>query len=385
MQFRRIQSELFTWILIWGLLFANTSCMPNTTGSIQTAPANYYLYVPNFSSGGGISGFSINTSTGLLGSISGSPFPTSSTNPQIAITDPTNSFLYVSSASAGYIMGYNINSQSGYLSQNGSTNTNISSPFGMAMASLGQLGTFLYSGASNGSTSIGEFACMNVSGTLANLGASNAANGYSQSMVITPNNRFLYTSSSTTANALQTFSISSSNGQISSQATTGTSSFALTWLSLTPNGQFLYGMTGTGQTVVSYLVNPSTGGLSGPTSTSISGAGLTTPSYATMDPLGRFIYIGDHAGAKLDVFSINSSNGALTLVPGSPFLTSGGSVYGIAAEPTGNYIYTMDYGNGTITEFKVNASTGALSTIGMISTVAGTYPSQGVVVQAPAR
>jgi len=65
-------------------------------------------------------------------------------------------------------------------------------------------------------------------------------------------------------------------------------------------------------------------------------------------------------------FSV-ASNGSLSPVPGSPFLTGGGNI-AIAVDPKGKYLYTSGFvsntnTNGVINAFKINQTTGALTAL----------------------
>ena len=67
-----------------------------------------FVYVSNSSA---IAGYTINTATGALTAVSGSPFPAPSF-PQSVAVDPTGKFVYVPTLSTN-IFGYTINSATG--------------------------------------------------------------------------------------------------------------------------------------------------------------------------------------------------------------------------------------------------------------------------------
>jgi 6-phosphogluconolactonase (cycloisomerase 2 family) len=74
---------------------------------------NRYLYV---STSAGISAYTINSSTGQLAAISGSPFGSDVSNPWAITVTPNNSFLYeLQSTNSGVMYGYSIDSSSGAL------------------------------------------------------------------------------------------------------------------------------------------------------------------------------------------------------------------------------------------------------------------------------
>jgi Lactonase, 7-bladed beta-propeller len=84
----------------------------------------------------------------------------------------------------------------------------------------------------------------------------------------------------------------------------------------------------------------------------------------------NFIYMNnggspDHSVSGYAV----AANGALSEIPGSPFLTGGnGSGLGLtkdnlAIAPVGNFLYVPNGNSGTITVFSINPQTGALSQV----------------------
>src|ERR1017187_6600298 len=78
-------------------------------------------------------------------------------------------------------------------------------------------------------------------------------------------------------------------------------------------------------------------------------------------PIYLFSLEDNGAGAPpLHVFSVNSSSGALSEVPGSPFAV-GLSPCCIAVDPTGRFVYVANSNSNDINAFSVNASTGTLT------------------------
>jgi DNA-binding beta-propeller fold protein YncE len=62
-------------------------------------PSGTLLYVAN-SGDGTLSGFQINTTTGYLTAVAGSPFVTGGGEPLAVVIDPSDQFLYVTNGSA---------------------------------------------------------------------------------------------------------------------------------------------------------------------------------------------------------------------------------------------------------------------------------------------
>ena len=81
----------------------------------------------------------------------------------------------------------------------------------------------------------------------------------------------------------------------------------------------------------------------------------------------NFVYTNDNFSPNtVSVFKVSPSNGALTLIPGSPFLTGGnGGGNDVNAENittatqgTASFLYAANNGSGTISAFAINPKTG---------------------------
>ena len=80
-------------------------------------PTGKFVYVANYVSSN-ISGYAINSTTGALTDISGSPFSAGS-EPKSVTVDPTGKFVYVVNFNDGDILGYTINPTTGALTSIG--------------------------------------------------------------------------------------------------------------------------------------------------------------------------------------------------------------------------------------------------------------------------
>ena len=96
------------------------------------------------------------------------------------------------------------------------------------------------------------------------------------------------------------------------------------------------------------------------------GSGLFAASNtATVAIRKKFLYVANTGSNNISGFSINTTTGALTPVPDSPFATGGiGSILGIslAVTPNGKFVYAGNAGSGNISAFSVG-SNGALTSI----------------------
>ncbi|PYT25044.1 MAG: hypothetical protein DMG57_26530 [Acidobacteria bacterium] len=94
---------------------------------------------------------------------------------------------------------------------------------------------------------------------------------------------------------------------------------------------------------------------------------------ATMTMRKRFLYVSNTGTNNISGFSIDTTTGALTLVPGSPFATRGlGSLFGIslAVTPNGKFLYAGNAVSSDISAFSVG-SNGALTPVAGSPFVAG--------------
>jgi 6-phosphogluconolactonase (cycloisomerase 2 family) len=179
---------------------------------------NQFLYV---STSGGLSGYTINQSTGQLTAIAGSPFGTDVIKPWAIVITPTNSYLYELQATDDKsIFAYSINQASGVLT------AVTGSPFGA-----------------------GTCGSMVAAGTIGIPGPDN--------MTIASAGKFMYDNCGI-------YSINESTGAIAQVSNLGPGD----WPVISPTGNFLWAITGDQQAcfhcdegVTTYQVDPNTGAL----------------------------------------------------------------------------------------------------------------------------
>ena len=126
---------------------------------------------------------------------------------------------------------------------------------------------------------------------------------------------------------------------------------------------------------------------------SVSGGGFLTPialggsAYtAAGGPLGvavnqKNVYVALNNGNAIGVWSINSSNGALTPVTcGLCSLPAGSSPTNLAIDPTGSYVYVALPGTHSIGVGTVNPGTGAFSSFAVAYTGSASFNPQDLVL-----
>lgn len=287
----------------------NTSL--GTTQMIATDPGKF-LFVYD-TEGQAIDVFAINLDTTALTAV-GSPVSTGAIGPAGGLAlDPSGKFLYVAGAAA--IEVFSINSTSGALTPAGSPSIDNNGPYGLLAT-----GKFLYaSEIGNGSTAtISGFSVNPSTGSLTPVPASpvsTAVNGFPFFLAAHPSGKFLY-AGFLTANTLAAWTIDGATGA----------------LTPTPGFPIALGI-GTGSFISSVVVAPQ----------------------------GKFLYVCDDLGDVFG-FAVNSSSGALTAMPGSPFpflFTAQ-----LFADPSGKFLYSPT--GPFLAGFTVDATTGIPTPMGLL-------------------
>ena len=252
-----------------------------TNGTAPVAYTPQFAYVANAGPPSGtnnISGYSINSSTGVLSAVSGSPFA-EGFSPTSLVADPLAPYLYATNkcsdlsctATSGSISAYVINPTAGSLSGI------LSSPFaagtGPLAAAVDPSGRFAYA-VNNTDNTLSAYTINGVTGSLTPITGSPFSTGLSpQSVVIDSTGLFLYVLNSCSDTSCVTGSISA----YTIATDTGTPAFV---------------------------------------STTIVGK---TPKSVTIEPTGRFAYVVNQGDGTLSAFSIDRGTGSLGPLPNSPF------------------------------------------------------------------
>ncbi|HSM84837.1 MAG TPA: beta-propeller fold lactonase family protein [Candidatus Limnocylindrales bacterium] len=137
---------------------------------------------------------------------------------------------------------------------------------------------------------------------------------------------------------------------------------APTSMAISPKGNFLYVASPTQGQVFGFAVNNSDGSLA-PVAGSPFAVGGTggTPSWVTIDPSGRFLYVTDSAHNAVLGFSIGS-DGVIAPISGSPF-AAGVNPTSMTTDPGGALLFVSNTGDNTVSTFVIDAGTGALGAV----------------------
>jgi len=108
----------------------------------------------------------------------------------------------------------------------------------------------------------------------------------------------------------------------------------------------------------------------------VPGSPVSTVNWAralTTDPQGKYLYVSNYpesstpAKSEVDAYSINSTDGALTPVPGSPYVEPNSAycangAWDMAVHPTGNFLVLPNMCEGLVV-YRISRTTGTLTLI----------------------
>jgi len=278
LSFRSCLAVILLSLLLTGSLFAQ-----------GTVPK--FLFVANYIDGT-ISVFRVQSLTGQLSEISGSPFSGGYAIQGLALT-PDNKFLY-SAGSA--VTAFSVNQQSGVLTQIASY------PLGSA----------------------------------------------SGGVMVTPNGKFLYS----TGDGLYGFSINSTTGTLTAVPRSPyDTSVSFTGSSATPTSQYLYASAVLPNNEVRAYSIQADGSLYYVPGSPYSNP--NTPLGVAVEPSGRFAYVVNYGGG-VSGYSI-AGDGTLTSLPGSPYATGGNAPNTIAASANGKAIIVDNQAQNTTASLAIQS------------------------------
>jgi 6-phosphogluconolactonase len=332
-----------------------------------------------------IDAFTIDTRSGALAKINGSPFGIGGPLQSIVL-DPAANYLYVTYGGvdhAGGIDGFSIDPNTGALKAIGGFG--IYSPIGSI--AITPNGGFLYTGnpiLTNGGLGRGGIvvgysidsstgALKELSGSPFSTGGTGAPNG----IVITPSGSFLYADQPAYFNGFAGetagFSIDPSSGALTKSPGNFAKGVSPNSAVVAPSGGFLYLLTSeNGGTIHVYEIHLN-GSLEETPGSPYSAPGRAYSMAIT--PSGKYAYVT--TGDEVLAFSVNRRTGGLTQVPGSPYAVS--NARSAVVDLTGKFLFVAAGTN--IAAYQINASNGSLTPItGVGGPYHGTYQ---VVVAAP--
>lgn len=296
--------------------------------------AGGFLFVANELSNN-ISVFSIDSATGALTLVPGSPFPAGGSPAGISLgLTPDNRFLFAANANSGIIGAFSISANGSLSPVPGSPFAAGGSPDGIKVSPDGR---FL-SVAVISSDAVGVF---NISsnGALTPVPGSPfpaTAGGVVAGVDINCATSLLFGGEAGSGTNIDVFSIGS-NGALTpvpgspfNNQGTGSNSNVVV---LSPDDRHLFVSNQASNTITVFSISPN-GALSLVPGSPFANPGGRTPQMMTTNRAGTLLYVNNDNGT-VSVFSI-ASNGALTPAPGSPFAAGSSIRPGIAALPAKN-------------------------------------------------
>src|SRR5229473_1555500 len=294
---------------------------PNQSLGMVASNTLGHLFVSDFLNDA-MDGFSINSSSGGLTPVAGSPFPVGSAPPGVAggLSDipPSDHYLYATDLNAGTVAGFTFDFASGVLTPvPGSPFPAGNTPMQAAQDFLSK---FLY--VSNFNDSAGGISAFTIdqnTGALSLILGSPFPTGIAGSFpgpsAMVVNNNFLYVALAGTANA---------NNKI-----------------------------------VAFAIDPTTGILTTlPSSPFVTGM---DPLYIAFVPVTfgsqAFLYTANVLDGTISAFTADDNTGVLTPVSGSPY-ASGTSVGGLAVFPF-SFLYAADPQSKAVRAYAIDGNTGA--------------------------
>jgi 6-phosphogluconolactonase (cycloisomerase 2 family) len=285
---------------------SNLSANVSSVSVSCTVPAITWFYVPDYGSNR-VLGYSLNRTTGALGSIPGSPWAAGTDNRWVA-TNPARTFLYTSNQGTNTVSAYTVNASTGALT------AVAGSPF------------------ATGTTPT--------------------------SVEVSPNGKFAYVTNAN-GGSVSGYTIDQTTGALTPMPGSPFAAGNLpTKIAISPQSNFAYVVNQNDSLVQAFAIDPVTGALSP----------LAVPSYPmagqgygiAMHPSGNFLFAIGYQ-ARVNVYRIDTSTGALTdLNPGG--YTSANGSWGwqsmaFNSSGTAGYVAT----NMGVVRFTVDTTTGALT------------------------
>lgn len=358
------------------------------TDAVVADPSGRYVYAVNSNchdpnhpcvgTTGSVSAWHLDSTTGALVKVSGSPFAAGS-SPELATIDPTGRFLYVANRNDDDVQAYTLDSTTGALKTLGTYFTG-SGPYSVATDPAGK---FLYVTNFDATSTAGLSAFdIDSGGILAGIGTFPTGSG-PLSVTVTANGNFAYVANHTSGD-ISGYTIGS-NGALSpvsasSPFPAGTST---DWVATDPASRLAYAVNFADNSISAYTIAPSDAPAPG-VLTQISGSPFdegagTAPRSLAVDPSRRYLYVANHTGDDVSAYSINPTTGTLRKITGSPF-PADNEPLAVTVDPTGRYVYTANHTAGTVSAFTIaptDASTpGALASVSASSPFpAGNHPS----------
>lgn len=309
--------------------FATGSTYPDIAVDAQSA----HLYLAS-AGDAKVAGFAIDPNSGALAPLAGSPYTAGTNAGGIPAFSADGKYLYVvdQNTTGGQVSGYSIDSTTGALTPL------AGSPF--AAGSLPYWISFTpnnkYAYVSNFNDNTISVYSVNA-GVLTAIGTPVAADGSPQDLTIDSTGAHLYVPVSASGGANGGVDVYTINADGTLTVVTG-SPFPVgigpRFVNIDPTGRFAYvSSAGTGGTgVYGFAITSGTGALTALAGSPFATGANSEPQFITIDPSGKFGYTANQGSGTISEFAIDQTSGVLNAVAGSP-LTTGGAPFFISISP----------------------------------------------------
>ncbi|HRY53190.1 MAG TPA: beta-propeller fold lactonase family protein, partial [Spirochaetia bacterium] len=351
-----------------------------------TVYPSYALYAANYG-GNNLSAYAVDANTGALGAaLPGSPYATGSAGayPFSVTVDPAGKFVYVANLMASSISVFSIDSLTGGLA------AIPGSPFATAPATdprsiqFDPTGAFAYVPVLSGAVY-----AYSVDPSSGAIGAQIAGSPFAASpgldrLVLSPDGKFAFASKNGSAANLWAYSRNSATGALSavSGSPFAAGNYYPSALAIDPSGKYLYAgedfSYGSGK-ISAYAIDAA-GALS-----PVAGAPFDTGDASralAIDPEGKYLYVSAQTGGSsygIYVYSIDAATGALAQIAGSPF--DAPYTEGMIVDPRGKFLYRAALSNNELQAYSIDAATGAIAEVAGSPFAAGSGPKRIALVE----
>jgi len=307
--------------------------------------------------------------------------------PAAVVVHPSGKFLYVANFGSNDVTSYSRNVTTGVVTPLGAVPplATGTGPIALATDSAGQFLFVLNQAPNQPEGSISVFSIDPIRGLLTEVAGSPFSTGAPPSaFVVSQTSNFIYVANGQES-SISAFTFNSS-GAISPVAgspfaSTGAAIPNLNWVVIDPKGRFVYASDVANNAVAGFTIQPN-GALA-----LMSGSPFildaTNPLGIAIDATGSFLYVGD---TQVNLFSSGTTgvvsaltignSGALTLILGSPFLTGTTTASGyVTIDPTNTFLYSSNPNNSSISASTINTTNGVLTQVGGTPLGVGTNPA----------
>ncbi len=279
-------------------------------------------------------------------------------------------FAYVTNLFGSTVSIYLVDGSSGQLTPNGAPRSVGQMGFPDAVAA-DPSGRFLYV-ADRQTVNLFAYTIDGTTGFLTPIGSPVFANT-PFALAMHPSGKFLFMANG--PGSVATYSIDSTGAPtfVGQSASAAGGAFSV---AVDPSGKFVYTANVNANTVSAYSVDTSTGSL-----TEIPGSPFPAgpnPFFVAVHPSGNFLYADNVNGQSVSAYALDSITGALREIAGSPF-TVGSGPRAMALDPAGKYAFVANTNSNNMSAFTIESTTGALQPIAGSPFPTGTSPDWAIV------